>query len=133
MASPKDVEELKKKFIVDEGTYESERMKDDVDRLLKFCRVTSKGSVLITDARLTDKKKVALVIVARYIGNKLDKKIPEVVNGEEIAVYTKIDQLGVNARVKEVIDEGFASREGKGQYKTNPGRITDFLDGILSK
>ena len=133
MASSRDIEELKKEFIVDEGTYEAGRLKEDLTRLLKFCRITSKGSVMITEARLTDKKRVGLVIVARYIGSHLDKKIAEVVSGEEIANYTKIDKEGVNARVKEVVDEGYATREAKGRYKANPGRIADFLNDILSK
>ena len=82
MASSRDIEELKKEFIVDEGTYEAGRLKEDLTRLLKFCRITSKGSVMITEARLTDKKRVGLVIVARYIGSHLDKKIAEEVSGE---------------------------------------------------
>jgi hypothetical protein len=133
VASTKDMDELKKKFIVDESTYETEQMKGDLERLLQFCKITSKGNVLITDARLTDKKKVGLVIVARYIGNKLDKKIPEVVTSDEIVTFTKIDKLGVNARAKEIVDVGFASREEKGKYRANPGRISDFLDSILVK
>ena len=133
MASSKDMDELKKRFIVDETAYETEQMKGDLERVLQFCKITSKGNVLITDARLTDKKKVGLVIVARYIGNHLDKRIPEIVRADEIATFTKIDKLGVNARAKEIVDEGFASREEKGKYKANPGRISDFLDSILVK
>jgi hypothetical protein len=40
------------------------------------------------------------------------------------------DKKQVNARLKELTDENFASREEKGVYKVNIGRIEKFLDEI---
>lgn len=127
------LESLRGKFIVDEDSYEAERLKDDVEKLLKYCKISKQGRVLITGKDLTDKKKAGLIIFARYVGNKLEKSVPETVTADDIARDARIEKASVNARGKELVDDGFVSRPETGTYKANPGRIQEFLDGLESK
>lgn len=128
--SDSSIEELKKKFFIDKATYAKEYLKGDLEGVMRYSRITEDGSVSITSPKLTDKRKIGVVLAARFVANKLDQKIPEVVTAEEIATYARIDKAIVNARAKELIDEGYASREKPGQYKANTGRIQDLLESI---
>jgi len=128
MTNRDSIEELRKKFIVDEGQYVADRLQDDVEKLLRYCKISKQGRVLITKRELTDKKKVGLVVFARYIGNKLDNAISELVIADEIATYTGIEKASVNARGKELVDDGFLSRPEAATYKVNPSKIQDFVD-----
>jgi hypothetical protein len=133
VVSSESMDELRRRFVIDESSYENKQMKDDLERIAKLCKVTSKGKVLIIDAQLNDKKKVGLVVIARYVGSRLEKGVPEIVSIDEIVTFTKIGKEVVSARASELGKEGFISREGKGKYKANPGRISDFLDDIEAK
>ncbi len=122
-------EDLKKKFIVDE-TYERERLKNDVERLLRHCRITGQGRVIITSGKLTAKEKIGLVISARFIANKLQKSIPESVTAEELSKYTYIQKPGVSRRTAELVNEAFVFRPEPATYRANPARIDEFLDTL---
>jgi len=122
-------EELKKKFIVNE-TYETERLKNDVERLLRHCRITRQGRVIITAGKLTTKQKIGLVISARFIANKLQKSIPENVTAEEISKYTYIQKPGVSRKTTELVNEAFVFRPEPATYRANPARIDEFLDTL---
>ena len=122
-------EDLKKKFIVDE-TYERERLKNDVERLLRHCRITRQGRVIITSGKLTAKEKIGLVISARFIANKLQKSIPENVTAEELSKYTYIPKPGVSRRTAELVNEAFVFRPEPATYRANPARIDEFLDTL---
>ncbi len=130
---PDPLDSLRGKFIVDEDSYEAERLKDDVEKLLKYCKISKQGRVLINAKNLTDKKKVGLIIFARYIGNKLEKSVSETTTVEEIVHDAGMEKASVNARGKDLVDEGFVSRPETGTYKANPGRIQEFLDSLESK
>ena len=122
-------EDLKKKFIVDE-TYERERLKNDVERLLRHCRITGQGRVIITSGKLTAKEKIGLVISARFIANKLQKSIPENVTAEEISKYTYIQKPAVSRRTAELVNEAFVFRPEPATYRANAARIDEFLDTL---
>ncbi len=122
-------EELKKKFIVNE-TYETDRLKNDVERLLRHGRITRQGRVIITAGKLTTKQKIGLVISARFIANKLQKSIPENVTAEEISKYTYIQKPGVSRRTTELVNEAFVFRPEPATYRANPARIDEFLDTL---
>lgn len=131
MSDPLD--SLRHRFIVDEDSYEEERLKDDIEKLLKYCKISKNGHVLITAKNLLDKNKVGVIIFARYLGNKLEKIITETITAGEIAKDARMEKASVNARGKELVDDGFASRPETGTYKANPGRIQEFLDSLESK
>ncbi len=131
MSDPLD--SLRRRFLVDEDSYETERLKDDVEKLLKYCKISKQGRVLITAKNLIDKKKVGLIIFARYVGNKLENSVSEMITADEIARDAVMEKASVNARGKELVDDGFVSRPEAATYKANPSRIQDFLDDLQTE
>lgn len=128
-----EIKELRKKFIIDESEYDTERIKEDIDRLIPYCKVSASGRVLIRTKGLTEKKKVGLVVVARYIGHRLDSKIDESLKIDDISNYTGTKRDNVMAYLSELVKEGICNREKAGSYRANPGQISDFLDELEKK
>ena len=128
-----DIKELRKRFIIDDAEYDTERIKEDIDRLIPYCKVSGAGRVLIRAKGITEKKKVGLVLVARYVGHRLDGKIGESVNLDEVSEFTGIKRDNVMAYLSELVREGSCTREKAALYRANPGQISEFLDGLEQK
>ena len=126
------MENLKEKFIVSEKIDEK-RIKEFVKRLLPFCKVTKNGGIIIERADLTNIEKIKVSLVARFLANRLEPGIPPEVTGEELSNSLMIPKNQVLARLKELKDEKFAFRVGKGIYKVNLLRIENFLKSLESK
>jgi hypothetical protein len=135
MAMPENDElgALKKKFFIDDEEYDTESIKHDLERLVRYGKISKQGKVLITAKDLTGKERVCFSIVARYIGSKLEKKISNVITTEEISSFTSIEKAVVNARAKELADEGLITRTEAGSYRANPSQIGDFLTSLEAK
>jgi hypothetical protein len=126
------MENLKERFIVSEKIDEK-RIKEFVERLLPFCKVTKSGGIIIENPRLTTLEKVKVALIARFLANSLDSEISPEVNGEELSNSLMIPKNQVLARLKELKDEKFAFRVSKGVYRVNPFKIEDFLKELENK
>lgn len=126
-----ELEELKKKFIIDSGDFDSEEIKKYLTIILKFCKITSDGGVILIKTKLTNKEKIGIIILARYLGNKLNETIAEAISWIEVSKYSNIEKKSVSARASDLQNEGFISKESEGIYKFNSIMIGEFLE-ILS-
>jgi len=126
------MEHLKEKFIVSEKIDEK-RIREFIERLLPFCKVTKSGGVIIEKAELTTVEKIGIALAARFLANSLDSEISPEVNGEELSNSLMIPKDQVLARLKELRDEKFAFRVSKGVYKVNPFKIDDLLKSLENK
>jgi len=124
------IDDLKKKFLIDDETYDSDKIARHLERLVPYCRVTAKGRVEIKIREIPEKKKTGLVIVARYIANKLDSGVNELVAIDEISLFSDAKRDSVMAYASELVKEGICSRPELGKYRANPGRIDDFIDSL---
>ncbi len=131
--STDEFEEQRRLFIVDEETYDKERVKTAIDKLARFAKISNSGRVYIDrslEKGLTLKNKIVLVIVARYLGNKLNQDISSEITAKDISTYISADLPTVHARGKELADDGYVSKPTDGTYVMNPGKIDEFLDSL---
>lgn len=123
------MENLKEKFIVNERIDEK-RIKEFVERMLPFCKVTKSGGIVIENPKLTTVEKIKVALAARFLANTLDSEISPEVNGDELSNSLMIPKNQVLARLKELKDQKFAFRVSKGVYKVNPFKIDEFLKDL---
>jgi hypothetical protein len=126
-----NLEELKKKFIVDDDVLRA-RLQTIVSKALDHCQLDKHGHVLISNAKLSGRDKVKLTLAARAIAAQLDPKISPEVTGPEIGKYTGLPINQVRARAKEAVDDRFAESPQMGTYRAMPHKIEPFLDSISS-
>ena len=120
------MEELKRKFIVSENLDE-EKIKDFVERLLPFCKLSSDGNVLIDKKITTNMKKMKTALVGRYLANHLEPSIPAEMNSDEIANILSIPKDQVYARIKDLKDEKFIVELEKKKFRVHPFEIGKFI------
>lgn len=126
-----NLEELKKKFIVDDDVLKA-RLQTIVSKALDHCQLDKHGQVLISNTKLSGRDKVKLTLAARAIAAQLDPKISPEVTGPEIGKYTGLPINQVRARAKEAVDDKFAESTQAGTYRAMPHKIESFLDSISS-
>jgi len=124
-----NIEELKKKFLVDTDVAK-ERFEDLLANMLQHCVVDKKGTVHINDAKMGALKKVKLVLAARYLASKLDGAISASVTAAEITTSTGLPDKQVHARAKDAVDSKFAVTVKPGTYLAVPHKIEPFLDSL---
>lgn len=122
-----NIEEMKKKLLIDSEKYDETKLEQQITLLSKFCKVDAKGRVLFTVKGISNKDKIKLVLVARFLANKLDNKINPRVNVSEIAYMLSISEDQARARLSDIAKEGFATPKDRGVYLVVPYRIDDFL------
>jgi hypothetical protein len=128
------MEDLKKEFIIDKDNYEKERIPELVKKILRYCKITNEGQVMFEEKDLILKDKIKLILIARFLANKLDKNIPEEVSIDEILISIGSgNRDSLITRTKEVIDEGVAKRNSKGKYSILPFYVKQILDKLEKK
>lgn len=130
----KPLEELRKKFIVEEKLDEK-RISEYVERILRFGKVSIDGSVIIEKEDISTKDKVCLALVMRLLASRLEKGISADVHAREISQFLVIPENQVIARLADLAKskEKFAVRVDKGVYRANSLQIGRFLDYLESK
>lgn len=126
------LQELKKKFIIDQGKYEKEKLESHLEKTLKYGRATSEGRVVLKKGPKS-KQKIGLVLVIRYLANKIDEKISENVTIEEIISYTGVERKQVRARCSDLVNDGIISRLEGGLFRFNASLIDEFIDKLDNK
>ena len=121
------LETLRKKFIVADADFVQEQLASLVEKTAKFCVLDERGNVHIRRKDLPQGKRVGLCLLARFIASRMDKKFSPELCAEEVAGFAGLGKAEVAARAKELVDNGFALRAGKGKYRANAARVDDFL------
>ena len=93
--------------------------------------INRKGDVFIKGEALTDKDKVAVVAIARFLANQADNKINPTITAEEVVRYTQLDKNVVSARLSDLVKEGLLLRVERGVYKARSlPRVKEYLSLI---
>jgi hypothetical protein len=125
------MEELKKKFIVEEKLDEK-RIGNFVERTLPFCKVTKDGMIIIEIKGLKALEKVKLALVARFLANKLDNSIPAEISNGELSTSLSIPEDQIRARMAELGEEKFATQVKRGLHQANPLQIERVIEELES-
>ena len=125
-----ELDELKKQFLVDKDKYHEEKLPELIKRALVFCKVDKTGAVFFEKGVSTNSDKIRLVLLGRFLANKLDKAIPLIVSLEELSRFIGADRKVVAARIKELIDQKNIKREKKGRYSIYPYQLESVLDNL---
>jgi len=126
------MEELKKKFIVEERL-EERILSKYVERILPFCKISRDGGIIIENSRIITLEKIKLSLAARFLANYLENNIPAEISIAEISSSLSIPKDQVAARLKELKDTKFALSVSKGVYRVNPLQIGRFLNEMEGK
>ena len=128
--TPTKLDELRKKFIIDEAEYNKQFLERHIEKTLNYAVLTQDGKVLIKDEEIIDMNKVGLAILTRYLGNKINEVIDENLNIKEIAEYCRLENNTVRAYLSKLVKDRYIIRVKSGMYRMNPAKIDDFLSNF---
>lgn len=128
-----NISELKKMFIVGKEEYEMSKLENHIKLISRYCKIDDQGDAHIESDKLNNKEKIKLVLVARFLANKLEKNIPEEVPVEAVAKAVHIDEHQARARLSDLTSEAFARQVNRGVYMVLPHKIDYFIDFLQSK
>ena len=80
--------------------------------------------------KITQKNRIGIAVMARYLGNKMNEIILDTITPAELAEITNIARNNVRSLVGTLIEEGFISRIEEGVYRFNPTQIEFFFKQI---
>jgi hypothetical protein len=120
------MEELKKKFIVEEKLDEK-RVANYIERILPFCKISKDGLVIVETKDLKALQQVKLALIARFLANYLDKNIPTGMSNGELSTSLSIPEDQIAARMKELREAKFAIPVKRGLHQVNPLQIERFV------
>jgi len=130
-----DLEELKKKFILEEDA-EKLNIEELITKISNFCQVDKIGFVQMNEMvrdKLPIKEKILLVLTARVLAKTLQEKLGEeltisdIVSGDELSKIVGVQKTVVAARAKDLKDERKIVTEKRGYYKVAPHYIEAFV------
>jgi hypothetical protein len=123
------IEELKKKFIVDDDVLKN-RLEAIATKALAHCVVDKKGTVHFNDPKLTAKEKLKLTLAARAIASQMAPGMRAEVSVGELSDNCGIPKDQVYARAADLINEKSATSPKKGYYTAVPHKVEALLDSI---
>lgn len=126
------MESLKDQFIISDDVDEK-RLKQFVERLLPFCKVTESGKVIIGKGKLTVSEKIGIVLVARYLANRLSPTILPEMGAEDLSDNLLVPRDQILARIKNLKDGKLVRSSSRGVYGVDPTRIGSFLKELERK
>ena len=120
------MEELKKKFIVEEKLDEK-RVINYTERILPFCKISKDGMVIIENKELKTVQQIQLALVARFLANYLDKNITTEISNKELSNSLNVPENQIAARMKELRESKFVIPVKIGLHQVYPLQIEKFL------
>lgn len=123
------IEELKKKFIVDDDVLRN-RLEAIATKALAHCVVDKQGGVHFNNPKLTAKEKLQLTLAARAIASQMDSGVQAEVSVAELSENCGIPKDQVYARAADLINEKSATSSKKGYYTAVPHKVEALLDSI---
>jgi len=124
-----------KEIFFEDIEFEPKELYEIVKKCANFCTMNPKtGEVLLKRIDLTGKDRVALVAIARFLGNQLDSNVSPTVTVEEVSKYAMLDKDTTTARLSELTKEGLLVREGGGVYKVRSfATLRKFIQDVEAK
>jgi hypothetical protein len=116
------IEELKKKFIVDDDALKT-RLEAIATKALQRCVLDTKGNVHFNNPKLKPREKLRLMLAARAIGAQLDSKMKSEISVEELSANTGLPKDQVYARAAELVKEKLATSPRRGYYVAVPYKV----------
>lgn len=126
------LEEVKAKFIVDEGIHTS-KLERLIQTISGFCVVDKQGRVHLSHNTLSTTETVKLVLVARYLAAELEPQIKSEMTVNEVESSAGIEPKQVGARLSELVSAKFATIVRRGVYRAVPHRIESFVESLSKK
>lgn len=120
------MDDISDQFIVKEDS-SKDRAMGWAKRLIKFGRITKEGNVLIDDKSLSKGDQVKLALVIRYVGNCLNEEIQRKVRPTELVNVLGQRLEAIGSVLSGLVTQGFARKEGYGEYSAHQYKIDDFL------
>jgi len=122
----KDIKEI---FIVDEEEF-NKNFEELIGKIVDFVRISKEGKILLSQPSMKNTDKIGISIIARFLGNTIEKQIPSEVTTPELSEATGLPQHIVSARLSELIKQRFVKRVETGVYMAIPYRIEIFVEKI---
>lgn len=122
------IEEIKKKFIVDDDVLRN-RLEAIATKALTHCVVDKKGAVHFNNPKLTAREKLQLTLAARAIASQMDSGLKAEVSVAELCA-NGIPKDQVYARAADLINEKSATSPRKGYYAAVPHKVEAMLDSV---
>lgn len=124
------LEDLKKSFIVDEESFEENRIEELVGKINKICQVDKKGHIKFLREGLGDRDKIKYTLIARFLANKLEESIPKEVTNEELEIILNKSKEQVRARLSDLRKEKQNSMRdiNKNTHEIKPLFISKILE-----
>jgi hypothetical protein len=126
------IEELKKKFIVDDDALKN-RLEAIATKALKHCVLDTKGNVLFNDPKLTPTERLRLTLAARAIGSQMDSKMKSEVSIDELSENSGLPKNQVRARAAELVKQKLAVSPKRGVYKAVAHKVEALIDSVAVK
>ncbi len=124
-----ELEELKRRFIVDDDALKS-RLEPIVTKALHHCVIDKTGQVHINNKALSAKQQVMLTLAARAIASQLDSNTDPDVPIAELVRSTGLPENQIRARINDIVKGKFARPSKRGSYEANPHKVEAFLDSL---
>lgn len=124
-----EFEKTKKEFIVDEEEYSKGQLSLLMSQLLKFCKVTKNGQVMVIK-KVSTRKILKLILSAKFIAHKADKTIVGNVTREELKVYSGMKDNVFTARFNELLKENFVDKKENKLSAKNILLVEQFLQSL---
>ena len=102
-------------------------------RIVDLVRVSKEGKILLSQPSMKNTDKIGISLVARFLGNTIEKQIPSEVTTKELIEATGLPTPILAARLSELIKQRFVKRVKVGVYMAIPYRIEIFIDKINKK
>ncbi|MFX1566482.1 MAG: hypothetical protein ACFFCH_10870 [Promethearchaeota archaeon] len=112
-----DLDDIKKRFIVDDDAIQEKQFVGMIVRANRFIKVSKSGQIHFELTNLTNKDRVALVFIGRFLGNRLEPEIRKEVLNEELSTITGLKPKIVSARISELKKEPLIERIDKGVHR----------------
>jgi riboflavin biosynthesis pyrimidine reductase len=123
------IEELKKKFIVDDDALKS-RLEEIATKALQHCVLDRKGNVHFNNPKFTPREKLRLTLAARAIASQMDETLKSEVSVAELSANSGLPENQVRARAAELAKEKFVTSPKKGTYAAVPHKVEAMLDSV---
>ncbi len=124
-----ELDDLRKDFIVDHKEYDEVNTKEMLKKVTKHAKVSKEGKVFLLSKDAIAEKRLKMILVARFLANKLHAEISPQVSVEELAEYASLEKKQTAARMAEIVKDNFAKRDSKGVFSVMPFQIERFLSG----
>ena len=124
--------ELKRLFILEEDI-EHEELKQMITLILKYCKIDKNGTVIVQDRKIRLADRILLVISARYLANRLQRKleeeptIPDEINNSELAELLRAKEPVIRARMADLRKVSMVTQLRPGVHSITPHAIEKLL------